>query len=257
MSNVCVFLNTSIVRSKDFTTFASYEKNNLSLPSLMVSAGDTCLFPFRYFCSGNNVTIYTYQGKQIIYHERVRIHYHWTHLTSLEIHLKTVAMICLLIPGFFLGSFFKGLGYLSASIKEKHHIVVKHFTPIDRTIGSEEKRLTLEEIKEELKKYREGGEQNQYSQKAKTLKIFAKPGTTLKYDPGILELHPQKLILIGASIVQGELDECMVSWERTLEDRSVVVQHKMDSIEKAEADIPPTRSQWSFKQIRRVYVIEK
>jgi hypothetical protein len=93
----------------------------------------------------------------------------------------------LLIPGLLIGSALKGASYLSDSIKQQHNWIVQHYTPVDRIVGSEEKRLDLTAIKERLE---ELAQHNPLAQPTKNLVIYAKDGTIISDDPGILKLKP-------------------------------------------------------------------
>ena len=236
--------------------------DSLSLTDLPVAFGDWILTPVRCLFNGNKVTVSTKNAIVTVDHEKeyyVNSARGW-HKPKRNF-LRVVASIVLLMPCLLIGSFIKGLGYLSKSIRERHLLAIQHFIPVHRTIGPEGERLNLEQIKQRLN---EQNQNNHLHQPTKSLIIYAQPGTRIKEDPGILALDPQKLILVGAWLVHGPsargcLDEQLdSSWEqRTIlpfNVESFAVQRQANSIAEALEDLPPRRSFFSDRY-KRIYIL--
>lgn len=205
--------------------------------------------------------------------------------------LKTLVSILLFIPGFLLGSIFKGFSYCYKDTRDKRDLVKQHFTRIDHSIGSAENRLDEEGIKKALEDFAK----LPLHQKVNHLTIFAKgveheshinritketvvdplrlKDLLLDTDPGIIRLNPKKVILDGARIGHkfGEFishfdDELIKTKkfknrkERNLEsdriDSTFVEQYPVKSLEEALEHVPP-RMSWSLKRYNAIYVVEK
>ncbi|MBA2367958.1 MAG: hypothetical protein H0V82_02905 [Candidatus Protochlamydia sp.] len=138
------------------------------------------------------MTITNHQGSVILDHES-------EYTGNFKINLlKKIASIVLIIPGLIIGSAFKGLGYLSETVRELHFFTILHFTPVDHYLGSPEERLSLERIKNQLNQIR----QNNFNQPTKNIVVYAEEGTVIDADPVFMELGPQKLIFVGINPIE-------------------------------------------------------
>lgn len=253
MNNIGIFLNNRIVDKKHFV-----------LADLTVSLGNWCLSPVRCLFNGSKVSIsYKNQILNIDHHKEYSNSSGYSYVLPKRNLIRVIASIVLIVPGLILGSAFKGLGYLSDTIRHRHQLAVRHFTPVHYTIGSPEKRLTLGEISQELKAYGQG---NALNQPAKYIIVYAEEGTMIEQDPGFLNLNPQKIILVGARILHApglfRLDDslCDNGWDSCAlrairlggpvhpEDTTLVTQRKMASVQAAIQDAPP-------KNLKRVYIV--
>jgi|GEM_PF-2683676 len=263
MNNIGVFLNHRIIDS-----------HSSSWANTSVIFGDFCLTPIRCLFKGNKVTVSTQNQVVTVSHtEEYADPRFFSFSRPKRNALRVVASILFLVPGILLGVAFKGLGHLSKTIRERHSLAVQHYTPINRlTIGSDKQRLDINEIEVELTKQKQD---NHLQQKTRALIIYAKPGTKINTDPGLLELEPQKIVLVGAKIVHepcggmgGRLDDTLLQdsdWETGLRKSSMrqanfgtfVTQWKVNSVNKAIRDIPPRKSMFSCERYRRIYVVEE
>lgn len=244
------------------------DKRPATSTSLAVKFGDFCLTPLRCLFHGHKITICTKNNQTDVAHENeyaTQVDPHWN--KPKRNYLRIALSIVFLLPGLLLGSFFKGIGYLlSSSIREKHQLVIQHYTPGDCIVGDDNDRLTLQEIRTELLKFYDPLHRPIHS-----LIIYAKPGTEIKEDVGIRSLKPQKLILVDAQLIHGpsaSLDGCLdenldASWKSPINKNqaaqliggSYAQQWKMDSVEDAQQDIPPKRSFFSSERYKRIYVV--
>ena len=258
MNNIGVFLNNRTV-SKHFL-----------LADLPVRFGDWCLTPVRCLFDGNKVVVGFRNTSLSVDHEKeYSAKNEWSYKPKRNF-LRVVASIVLLIPGLIIGSAFKGLGFLSQSIRTRHRLAVIHFTPVNLTIGSQNARLNLDAIKQKLLEFRT---RNQYNQPT-NLVVFAEEGTFINEDPGFISLNPQKIILDGARIIHapsaiGRLDEtlCGRGWDRravrnltvvgdaSADKTTFVTQWKVKSVNEAILDAPPKLSLFSFERLKRVYIV--
>lgn len=256
MSGFSVFLNNRI--TPEFT-----------FGGIHVALGDWFLTPVRCLFNGNVVTITTEKDAAVtVRHAR---EFNRNNIFGPQkTFLLVIASIVLLIPGIFLGTIIKGLGYLAPSIRENHRLTILHYTPIDCTIiGSDSNRLDESRLREALKKEQEN---NHLNRSSNTLIVYAAPGTTLNIDPGLLNLKPEKIILIGATIVHKpcsvtRLDDKLANtgWDNRgirqvrnaseSDSSTFVTQFKMESLKDALNDVPPKESFFSSEHVKRVYVI--
>lgn len=266
MDNISIFFNKRIVKENSSTL--SYYQDNSSFDTVFeksVAFGDWCLTPVRCLFDGDKITV-------SIKNQSVTIDPAKEYGGPLQPNrgfLRVVASIVFIIPGIIIGSLFKGLGYLSYSIRERHSLVATPDIPLDtgdgvdqthETIGSEKERLNLEGIAQKL------NELKNTSSPTKNLVVYAEEGTAINVDPGFLALNLQKIVLVGAKIVHRStsserLDESLFydKWEgsalRTQWNSTYVTQHQMKSVEAALEDLPPKVTPFSDERIKRVYVV--
>jgi hypothetical protein len=257
-----IFFNNRIVSDDPFR-----------LDDVPVAFGDFFLTPVRCLFNGNKVTLKTKNNVITVDHEKEYFDHSspssW--LKPKRNFLRVIASIIFLIPGLILGSIFKGIGFLSESIRERHRLTIEHYTSIDREIGDENNRLDLATLTNRL---REEKQNNHLNQPTKNLIVYAQPGTDLNTDPGLLDLNPQKIILVGAKIVHKScagyrLDDtlaCNPDWEsgkmRVVKLNhpqpnfsTFVTQRKVNTVDEARDDVPPRKSFFSFERYKRIYVI--
>lgn len=114
MNHCAVFFNTQI-------------RDNSLHDNLAVAMGDFCFNPVRCLFNGNEVAII--ESKVYYLHDDSKL----TTLSEKALHcLRIVAAIVLLVPGLLLGTLFKGMGYLSQSVRDNHQMVVLHEASIDK-----------------------------------------------------------------------------------------------------------------------------
>lgn len=285
MNHLSLFLNNRVIGNN--------ELRYNGCGDLFARLGNWCLKPVRCLFNGNVVKVYQdYSDPKItkVYH--MKEYGRETFDSENRTLVKVIKAIVLLVPGILFGSAIKGLTYFSKSIREKHNFVIKHYTPKDRVIGSENERLDIKEIISKLKKEHEN---NHLNQKTETITIYAQPGTQLTTELGIMDFNPKKIIFVGAKLAnvekywQGRLNS---NWETMLEtkpkkyksqnglqvdnsafvmkgnlarllrtkedvkDKLFITQWKADSLAKALSDTPPRKSIFSFKRYTRIYYIE-
>lgn len=258
--------------------------------------GNFCLTPVRYLFNGDaiqisykeavwvNETGILYGMSQTTFHQdQLKTITHKTDFTSRGF-LRTTAAIILLIPGLIIGSAFKAISYLSPAIRENHRLAILHRTPVDKTLGSPEERLNLQEIKRNLQEVQLSN--NPLNQPTGNLVIYARRGTLIINDPGIIALNPQKIILVGARLTgddfnQEALDEVLAKtgeWHvRSSGDflygknssatimnvdgvdicygDTFIPQWEINSVEQAVKDIPPKRSFFGSERVKRLYTV--
>lgn len=261
MCNTAIFFNNKIIDLR-------IDKQSYHTDNILTQWGNWCLNPVRCLFNGKTITISSQNQFIMVKHEED----YSPHFIKSKKHktlLSVVASIIFLIPGLMIGSVFKGLGYLSRTMRERHCMAVKHYTPIDRTFGCETNRYSLQTLKKVLEATRKG---NLLNQPTKHLIIYAKAGTEIEEDPGFVSLNPEKIILVGAKITNKQSHPNNVNyvwnadWERQyqvkaadkkkLVERSFLAQWKVKSVEEAKMDIPPTKGFFSFAPYKRVYVVE-
>ena len=267
MHNISVFFNSRTVN-----------KDSFGFADVPVAFGDWCLTPVRCLFNGNKVTVSTRDGIVQVDHEKEYAQENIEHAVynlygfgkPKRTYTRVILAIVFLVPGVIIGSAFKGLGYLAKPIRDRHNLAVQHFTPVTRTIGSQEGPLDIAGIIQKLAEQRRN---NHLHQTTETLIIYAQAGTQIKEDPGIRDFDPKKLILVGTQMIHGPSDSlggCMdENLDRTWENRrrpgvmkdavrvegSFAVQWKVRSIEAAIKDVPPRRSFFSFERYKRIYVV--
>lgn len=274
MGNFSVFLNDRIVNN-----------NSYSSADLPVACGNFCLLPVRCLFKGHKVTIFTTNtptGTALnVRHET----------ESKRTFLRVIASILFLVPGLLLGCIFKGIGYLSPSIRENHKLSMQRpmpnpsentpdahpaadprprtaqYTPIN--VGSNEERLGLEGIEKALTDLRE---LQRGAVTPNALVIYAQPGTEFNTDPGFLYLKLDKVILVGARIIHDScagrrLDDALATSDRNWESSftregsptyfrylTFVKQHPMASVDAALADVPPN-IRGTSERYKRIYLV--
>jgi len=260
MESLSVFLNTRIVNY------------SFSCAGIPVAFGNFCLTPVRCLFNGDKVTISLSasadDNRVRVVHEKEYGEY-GEYGKPKKTWLRVIVSIVLLVPGLLLGSIFKGVGYLSKSIRERHNFAIVHYTPVDRTVGSEAGRLNLDGIRQNLLQLMIN---NRLNQPTNMIVVYAEPGTCLNEDPGLLQFDPKKIVLVGAQIVHepsdvrrldDELDE-KLGWQTRMYAAarhdgkySFVIQHKVGSVEAARNDLPPKKSphRTSSERLKRVYLV--
>lgn len=259
MGNLSIFFNHRITRREAFTLY--------DVPAAL---GDFFLTPVRCLFNGNKITISIKDQLITVTNEKEYASTRWDWQKPKRNFLRVIASIVLLAPGLILGSVIKGLGYLSKVIRARHKLTLLHYIPIDRTVGTDQNRLNLDQIKQQLEELRKN---NWINQPTKTLIVYAQPNTQINTDPGFLALHPQKIILVGARIVHqpcagNRLDDTLAgssNWEsrsfRTIKNGTqanfgtFITQWQVNSVQDAIQDIPPKKSLFSSERYRRVYVV--
>ncbi len=187
MNHISLFFNNQIINNSIIP-----DKTSKFLAQ-SVDFGNWCLTPIRYLCEGNLVIVSTKFSS--VRHDPAYTKEERQKMPFLHV----VACIILLAPSLIVGTIFKGIGYLSAPIREKHKLALLHFTPIDLKIGQSDERLSFEEIQKSLKQAKEA---NQLDQPVNKLTIYAEENTSIDRDPGIIPLNPDKVILVGAKITR-------------------------------------------------------
>jgi hypothetical protein len=206
MNGLCVFLNSRVENS-----------------GALAWIGDKGLAPFRYLFNGATIRVQRRGSDNIIeihhvasFHKSGNSHSSRTSTvlrSSSTGMIKAVLSIVLLIPGIIIGAAFKGLAYLSWSVRENHRLTKAHFTPIIRTIGSPDNPITsIKNLQKALKEEREADPINRLTD---TLVIHGDGNLKINEDPGILRFNPMKLVLEGAQIVHnpshfGRFDEAIM-----------------------------------------------
>lgn len=264
MSGVSVFFNAKV--EVDLEQFPDY----MSMGVVPGVIGNFCFSPIRCLCKGNIVEVSKDKGNLTVHH--VAEYGSSRGLDSKERNfLHVIASIVFLIPGIILGCFFKGLSYLWEYMREAHKLAVIHFTPIDRVVvGSENNRYNLEKITQALREHRD---KNFLNQPTNNLVVYAEPGTEIIADPGFINLNPQKIILVGAKLINGSCygssplhERLNAGWEANrfmavsnaeeFIDGTSVAQHVKKSVGEAELDVPPRTSFFSCERYKRIYVIK-
>lgn len=181
MNNISFFLKNNVVN-----------KDSFSIADASVAFGNWCLTPVRCLFDGNKITVSNKKGSLTVDLEKE----YTDSGRNFNSFLRVVASIILIVPGVIIGCISKILGYLSPSVRKWHYQAIQSFMPVDRTIGSPEARLSLDEIKLQLQEIRK----TNLHQPTKNLVVYAKEGTTIhENDPGFMVLQPKKLILVGVN----------------------------------------------------------
>lgn len=258
MNHLNVFFNNRIVA-----------ENQFPLSNFSAKLGDWCLTPVRCLFDGNKLTIATHQENLTVVHEKEFARSNNGEMPKRN-YLKVIASILLIIPGVIFGSILKGLSYISSKMREADAHARLHYTPINRTLGSPERRLNSEEITQEIGNIQNN---NHLHQATKNLIVYAQENTLINEDLGFVGLDCQKIILVGARIIHkyetdGRLDDLLKQdprWDcaanRTFigeqrgKDVTYVKQIRVESIEEAENAPVPKMSIWSTARLHRVYVI--
>jgi hypothetical protein len=208
MNNFEVFFNTRLMNYQGITAWI----------------GDWGLTPVRYLFNGRDVAIlspdemhhvasFHAKGKE----NRSSTSYFmmWSEAKSMQ---KTLLAIVCLIPGLVL-SIFKLISYLFTEIREKHQIILDHFSPLkegaaeklvkhdfrtNREIGTKDEPITsTEQLAKELAHSRHLPSGDLVD----ALIIHGDGKLKIVTDPGILAINPLKLILEGAELLHPVSDE--------------------------------------------------
>lgn len=166
--------------------------------------------------------------------------------------------------------FYQLLSYVFINVRLRHELVKKHFTPINREIGSTACPIeTLKGLQQAL-----AAEKNKHPrQPTNALIIHGNGNLKINEDPGILALNPMKLILKGAQIVHessiaGRLDDAMrVSNKWKIPSSRLVVsgkgdsacleEHTVSTIEEALKITAPYRDNTSGKRYHMIFSVTK
>jgi len=258
MNHLNVFFNNRIIA-----------ENQFPLSNFSVRLGDWCLTPVRYLCDGNKLTVATHEGHLTVNHQKEFAGFKQGDMRKAR-YLHVIASIIFTIPGVIFGSILKGLGYISAKMREADANARKHYTPLDRTIGSKDRRLKLDEIREEILNMQNN---NHFHQATKNFVVYAQNKTLINEDIGFMGLDARKIILVGAKIIhkrntENRLDDLLKEdsrWncakERTFigeergKDVTFVKQFDVGSVEEAENSVALRRGLLSLKRFHQVYVV--
>jgi hypothetical protein len=250
MNHLEVFLRTSIENSQG-----------------SLGIGNFLLTPVRYL----------FRGKKLSWIEPNQIHHvkafannhgmikfrsktHQPLRASDKTFLKTVAAIIFLIPCFFAGTIFKAIAYLSSETRDRHRLVKKHFTPINVKVGSPTERIANEtELQNRLSLLL----QDPIHPRINVLTIYGNGNLKINHECGILRLNPQKVILVGAEIVNHgssgrTLDDALSSrkkWLKDFKQRPAIQQIIVDSEEQALA-FPCPKIEGSGKSYHCVFKVQ-
>lgn len=197
MSNLSVFFNNR-VEFNNPPLATGCDVLAFVFDSTTRSFGDWLFTPVRCLFNGNQVDVDINESTAV--HAKI---YGNEYKKSKRNLLRIVLAIMLFVPGVLLGTLFKSISLFSSDQRKKHKFAVLHFTrlPVEKTtVGTEKNPLDLKEIDEALQKIKK---ENKLNRKANAIIIYAKPGTTIKEDPGILDLHPKKIILSRARLING------------------------------------------------------
>lgn len=232
-----------------------------------VALGDWFLTPIRCLYNGNKVTISHRNDSITIEHEKE--YSDWDNKRPTRNFLRLALSIILIVPGAIIGSVFKGVGYLSQSIQNRHTKIRYHYSP-GSIVGDESDPPDLKTISDILKNDFKNIERDKF---CNALVINAKKGTRINVDPGILSEDAKKIILVGARIVHDPATEPLLddalyrdpSWEsgprlfcsnfnNDPNGITHVKQFPVSSIEEAMQDEPPKRPD-SDERYKRVYLV--
>ena len=259
MINLYVFLNTRVENS-----------------GTLAWIGDKGLAPFRYLFNGKTIRIELRDSDhEIEIHHVASFHksgdWNYSKTTrgfnsSSTGMIKTAVSVVLLAPSLLLAVFFKGIAYLFSRVREKHHLVKEHLTPINREIGSTSNPIkTIEALRHALNIERTSDPKNHPTN---ALIIHGDGALTINEDPGILDFNPKKLILDGAQIVHqpsptDRLDDAMVrsgKWKPSTfrlvtgnPDNPGAILNRVNSIEEALQATAPRRSWTSCKRYHMIF----
>lgn len=259
MSDLCIFLNTKVENS-----------------GALAWIGDKGFAPFRYLFNGKTIRVQPRQSDQEIeIHHVASFHKSYWNSSRTNNSLKSSSTgmikaafsVVLLIPGLILGAAFKGLAYLSSSVRENHRLTKEHLTPVNREIGSVSNPITT---REELRKALEAEcRSNPKNRPTTALIIHGDGNLTINEDPGILQFNPMKLVLEGAQIVHqpsaaGRLDDAMFrsgKWQVSAirvatssnPDNSGATTHSVKSVDDALRATAPRRSLTSCKRYHTIF----
>lgn len=262
MNDVNLFINTRVKDS-----------------GILAGIGDFALSPVRYFFHGRTVKVVNKENHQHVHHVASYkgkggwfAHHSKTNndlKASSRGFFKALAMIVLFAPGLILGTIAKSFAYLSNDMRANHSLAKRHFTPVDKTVGSEDNRLDENGIKEELTKLKN----DPLHQKVNNLVIYGNGNVTFNTDPGFVSLNPKKVVMVGARIIHApcafnRLDDTLARKKEWLDgsvrnissgmvanNSTFVTQLKVSSVKDALDHVTPRRSFLSSKRYHAVYQV--
>lgn len=249
MSHLCIFLNTSIENS-----------------GTLAWIGDKGLAPFRYLFNGRTIRVQPCQSDQKTeiysvssFHKRGLKHRCRANKdlkSSSTGMIKTALAVVFLIPGFILGTAFKGLAHLFSDVKEKHRLTKEYLKPIDREIGSASKPIqSLSHLGQALRLERQSDPQNHPTH---ALIIHGDGLLTINEDPGILIFNPMKLILEGVKISpKTQLIGNLNFADKISKTGNWKVSKPLASIDDALRTIAPWRSWFSYRRYHMIFTVSR
>jgi len=133
--NLRVFLNTHV------------ENNNGPLwANVLAKIGDIGLIFVRILWNGKTITFIPRENHVIETEDALSLNVDLPHVChNISGTIKTTLAIILLVPGLLLVPF-KALSYLSMEMRQQHHLVKLHFTPMDRKIILVRNRAIVDEL---------------------------------------------------------------------------------------------------------------
>lgn len=259
MSDLCIFLNSRVENS-----------------GALAWIGDKGLAPFRYLFNGKTIRVQPRESDQEIeIHHVASFHKSSWNSSSTDRNLKSSSTsmikaalsVVLLIPGLILGAAFKGLAYLSSTVRENHRLTKEHLTPINREIGSASNPIkTGDELRQALETERKADLKNRATN---AIIIHGDGNLTINEDLGILQFNPMKLVLEGAQIVHqpsatSRLDDEMYrtgKWQvnavrvatSSNPDNSFAQSQRVSSVDDALRATAPRRSWTSCKRYHMIF----
>lgn len=258
MDHLSVFFGNPVIADKrgDQTQFSKIEIIVYSASLI----GNVCFMPCAYLFNTNMFFITRNAKSEVQRFEKVLFGKDKT-------FIKTALAIALLIPGIVFGTLIKGLTYLHKSMRENHRLILLSKTPIERIdIGSKDEGVNLDQLQAQVKQIIS---ENRYHRSVKAVVIYATPLLSkLNSDYGILDLSPEKIILVGGVRITTypsihDFDKKFIEkggWEmREAREGSscwdtLIVQQTVKSVEEALADNPPRKSRFS-EPLKQVYVV--
>lgn len=247
MIDLCIFLNSRVENSGNLAWIA-----------------DKGLAPFRYLFNGKTICIQQFESDQEVsihhvasFHKNGSSHHSRTSFSlesSSTSMIKSALSVGFLIPGLIIGAAFKGLAYLSSSVRDNHRLAKEHLTPIDRLIGSVSNPIVN---RSDLCKALQKERSDPKNRPTNALIIHGDGKLTINEDLTILNLNPMRLILQGVKIVpkssislDGRLDDGMRSTGKW-------IYPSINSFKEALEEIAPWRSWTSCKRYHMVFTLAR
>lgn len=215
---------------------------------------DFALSPVRYFFGGRKVQVIRTDGQPHVHSVRSYskdLNCTKSSRTNRDLEsdssylLNDVFMPVGLLPGLIAGVVLKSFALLTGKVQEKYDLAARHFVRVDKTIGSPEALLQSEmDIIQALRVLGEEREREPLHQKVNNLVIYAKKGVEIVKANEIFWINPQKLIVVGAKLIDGpcggfysSLDEVLARTEKWL-GSSVAVHTLKQSTRSAQDHLP-------------------
>lgn len=246
---------------------------------VLASMGDKGLAPFRYLFNGKTIRIQTRSDGEVEIHRVASFHKIGKYnscssdrnlKSSSTSMIKTALSIVLFVPGCLFGAAFKGLAYLSSTVRKNHLLIKESLTPINREIGSSSNPIkTRDELEQALEAERKADLKHRPTN---ALIIHGNGALTINEDLGILEFNPMKLVLEGARIVHqpchiSRLDDAMSAtrkWQMhafriatpSNPDNSLANSQSVSSVEDALRVTAPRRG-WTWKRYHMVFNVAR